>query len=380
MAQSSSRRKDGGDSGLMLQAMMSSPVWSSFVAVTRLAVVADLLKAVRGRGSSMRIPLDLTGSQRRQLKRLLQDRDQQLQLGAKQLAVKDDTIEKLVRLFRAEASAKKRLLSREDSLLAELQRQQQQLEQSNSCNADQLRQLGLQTSTIANQQTQLAHKDTCIADQQSQMHSLTTELSSCQHLLSEKGSQIAHQQAQIAAEEQKLSKIKEAFHSMEKAAAAARAERDAAVAEGGVARAKADSNQQLLGRVATQLSTLKANLKVERHRALTAEQHSADSATYVEALLNKLAAKEAELQAARSRPYALAEFSSGAEGVQGQVQWEQLPCDQQGASSHTNPLYTAPGGPWGAAMTSTSPQQVCHGLPDNCFALCSALEGCHTAA
>lgn len=357
----------------MLQAVMTPPLWSSFVAVTRLAVVADLLSTLRARGSSMRIPLDLTGSQRRQLKRLLQDANQQLQNGAKQLAVKDDTINNLVRLFKAEASAKKRLLSREDSLLAELQRQQQQLEHMNSCNADQLRQLGLQTSTITNQQTQLGHKDTCIANQQTQVDSLTTELSSCQHLLSEKGSQMAHQQEQIAAEERKLSKIKEAFYSMQKAAAAAQAERDAAVAEGDVARTKADSNQQLLGRVATQLSTLKANLKVERHRALTAEQHSANSATYVEALLNKLAAKEAELQAARSRPYALAEFSSGAEGMQGQLQWEQLPCDQQGASSHTNPLYTAPIGPWGAAMTPTSPHQVGRGLPDNCFALCIVL-------
>ena len=43
---------------------------------------------------------------------------------------------------------------------------------------------------------------------------------------------------------------------------------------------------------------------------------------------------------ARSGLCAFSEASSGSQGVQGQVQWEELPCDQQRASSHSNSLFT----------------------------------------
>ena len=357
---------------------MTLPLWSSFRAATRLSVLVDLLSAARARCSSKPFDLDLTGSQRRQLKRLLRDRDHQLQMGARQLAGNDDTIQSLVRLLKAEASAKKRLLSKKNNMAADLLRQQQQLEHSDSCIAEQLRQLALKTSSIDNQQTQLRHKASCIAAQQANIESLTAELSSSQQLLSEKDAQAANQQAELAAEQEKVEKVKNMFFTRQAAEIAAKAERDTALAERDAATAKAAATKGLLGRAATRLSRLEANLEVERQRALTAQQSSADSATYTQALLNELAAKDAELSAAKSRLYAIAEANTGTVDLQGQVQLERLPCEQQTASSHSNPLFTHPlspphaflpafYGPQDAAVASTPIQQVCHGLSAACI-------------
>ena len=358
---------------------MTRSLCSSLQAATRLTAFANLVSAVRARCGSRPLPLDLTGSQRRQLKRLLQDKDHELQMGAKQLAVTDDTIQRLVRQLKAEHCAKKRLMSGRDILAAELHRQQQQLDHSHSCIADQSHQLGLQASSLTDQQTQIS--------------SLTAALGSCQQQLSEKDAHLARQQLQLAAEQAKVDRLKEWSSGRQAADAVVQKQRDAALAERDAALAKADSKHQLLGRVADQLTTLKAKLGAERQRASaaeqrasTAEQSSTDSATLVLALRSQLSAKDTELEVVRSRLCASTEPSSGRGGVQGQVQWEEL---QQGASSHSNPLYTAPPspmhgslpiseGPWGA-VANPSPKQVGHGLPDSCPVSCNAL-GLHTAA